>query len=539
MEKASTVYKNGTIITLDKHNTLAETVAVTDGTIIAVGSFKEVERYIDRHTEIIDLGGKTMLPGFYDSHSHLLSQAANRHYVDLSAFGNENIKSIGGCIKLLKEKADSTPEGHWVLGLRFRDISMVEKRPLTRDDLDKVSTKHPVFVLEASSHVAYVNSYALEKSTVSESTVNPDGGVFGRYAGTATPNGIIEEAAIKYFTDAAGLKQPSPTKEDLRDITYKYAKAGVTTANDGGTTFETLELALEAAEQSQLFTRIVVNLTCPHSGMSVKETCHKAKQYNYNKQVSFGCMKMMQDGSIQNGTAYLTKPYYNSKNGERGYPWLEKETLTANVIEAAENGFIVQCHCNGDAAIDDVLDAYEAAIQKCNITDGRFTLVHAQTIRPDQLERVKRLGVAITFFGPHIYYYGDRHYDTYLGPERAERMNPYHEAITIGIPTTIHTDAPVFPQDPLFCIWCAVNRITAEGRILGENQRISPLEALKSYTIYGAYQYHEENIKGSIEPGKQADFVILNENPLECEPIKIKDITVLETIVGNKQVYKL
>jgi predicted amidohydrolase YtcJ len=257
-------------------------------------------------------------------------------------------------------------------------------------------------------------------------------------------------------------------------------------------------------------------------------------------QVRISGVKMFHDGSLQGLTGYLTAPYHTQpegKSGYTGYPARPRERLAAMVLQYHRAGYQVAVHGNGDAAIDEILFAFREAQEKAPRGDARHRIEHCQTPREDQLAAMKELGITPSFFVGHVYYWGDRHRDIFLGPERAERISPLASALARDIRFTIHNDTPVTPVDPLLLVWCSVNRLTREGKVLGAEQRIGVFEALRAVTIDAAWQNFEEKTKGSIEPGKLADFVVLAENPLTVSPEKLKDVQILETIVGGKTVF--
>lgn len=258
--------------------------------------------------------------------------------------------------------------------------------------------------------------------------------------------------------------------------------------------------------------------------------------------LSMGAVKLFQDGSLQGYTGYLSNPYHSlpdaiSDGSWRGYPIYNPRELVNIVTRYHEEGWQVAIHGNGDAGIEDILNAFEEAQKAYPRANARHIIIHCQTVREDQLDRIERLGVVPSFFTVHTYYWGDRHRDIFLGKARASRIDPLRSALKRGIPFTSHNDTSVTPMDPLLSVWSAVNRLTGSGKVLGEDQTVSVLDALKSVTIWGAYQFHEERMKGSLEPGKLADMVILGENPLEIAPERIRDIPILATLVGNRLVY--
>jgi predicted amidohydrolase YtcJ len=256
--------------------------------------------------------------------------------------------------------------------------------------------------------------------------------------------------------------------------------------------------------------------------------------------VRVGAVKLIADGSIQGYTGYLSEPYFVPPGDDpdyRGYPRIPRDELIERVKRYHAAGLQIAVHGNGDASIDDILDAFEIAQREHPRVDSRHIVIHAQMARDDQLDRMKDLGVIPSFFSLHTYYWGDRHRDLFMGPERAARMSPAGSAVRKGLRFTIHADNPVVPMEPLRIVWSAVNRLSSSGARIGDAERIGVMEALRAVTIDAAYQHFEEEIKGSIEPGKLADLVILSESPFD-QPERIDEIRVLETIVGGETVFR-
>jgi predicted amidohydrolase YtcJ len=251
-------------------------------------------------------------------------------------------------------------------------------------------------------------------------------------------------------------------------------------------------------------------------------------------------VKILQDGSLQGFTGYLTAPYFTQpqeKSAYAGYPSRSREKLIEMVRAYHRAGYQIAIHANGDAAIDDVLAAFRQAQEEFSRPDARHRIEHCQTPREDQLDAIKELGITPSFFVGHVYYWGDRHQSIFLGPERAARISPLASAMKRGIRFTVHNDTPVTPVDPLLLVWCAVSRKTKDGKVLGPDQRIGAFAALRAVTVDAAWQNFEEHSKGTIEAGKLADLVVLAENPLTVEPERIKDIEILETIIGGETCY--
>ena len=542
------IYVNGTVVTADAKSSVCEAIAVAGKKVVGVGTNAKMLEQFGQDAEVIDLEEKTILPGFYDGHSHVHQVALYSHFVNLEAPPVGTVDTIEKCLTLLRERAAITPPGAWIYASGFTENGVKEKRGLLRKELDEISSTNPIYILDKTLHYLYVNSVTLERAGINADTPDPVGGVIWREEDGKTPNGILEEEAARNVTNmlTAGKLGDIGTVRDpvakIEAATLKYAACGVTTANDGGTMLKDIPTYQKGAAEGRLHTRVVFNPFYPYRTVSGAEYLDQVDAFDLDPEwLHMGGIKLMYDGTIQNMSAYLSKPYYTPYKGDAsycGYPSLTKEKLMGDFTFIHERGKQILIHCNGDAGMDDILDGYKELQEKYPLPDIRHNIIHAQTIREDQINRAKDQGVFLSLFPPHIFYYGDRHKYTFLGPERAERLSPAASLVKRGMPFSIHCDTPVFPQNPLQTIWTAVNRVTYEGQVLGEAQRISVMDAIKAYTIHAAYQHHEEKERGSLEAGKYADIVILAENPLTCDPMKIRDIKVLETLINGETAYK-
>jgi hypothetical protein len=530
-----TVYVNGEVLTMNATNDIAQAVAAKGDAIHAVGNNSDIRALAGPNTKVVDLAGKTLLPGFIDAHGHFPESGINTLYkVDVTSPPVGTTKSIANLIQRLQEKAQKTPKSEWVQGFGYDDTLLTEKRHPTRDDLDQASTAHPIVLIHVSFHFVVANSLALQLAQITEETPNPPGGVIRRYSGTAKPNGVLEERALFQVLGKVPPLSPTQSQEAIVAAAQEYAHKGVTTAQvgfAGGFFADRLDGFIAAAKQGALPIRVVV-----WPGFQPTE-----KAIPDSPMLKVGAVKLLADGSIQGYTGYLSKPYAvpppGGKKEYTGYPTMSCEELVTQVKQLHQSGHQIAIHGNGDAAIDNILYAYREAQKAFPRQDSRHIIVHAQMAREDQLDAMKELGIIPSFFVLHTYYWGDRHRDIFLGRERAYRISPTKSARKRDLRFTIHTDTPVVPMDPLLLVWSAVNRLSIGGDTIGAEQRITPMEALRAVTIDAAWQHFDENRLGSIEPGKLADLVILSENPLSA-PQRIKDIQVLETIVGGKTVYK-
>lgn len=537
---ADTVYRNGVIITMDPARPTAAAVAVRREEIVGVGSDDEIQRLAGPDTTIVDLGGKVMLPGFYAAHDHFPgSGMVTVTGVDLNSPPIGKVTQIAEMVSLLKERAAVTPKGAWVVGRGYDDTLIKEMRHPTRQDLDAASTDHPIFISHISGHLGVANSLALKLAGITRATKNPEGGLIRRDA-SGEPDGVFEEVGGLV---ARLIPPPSPEKtlEGIKWAVRDYVEEGVTTASVTGGFPESLR-DLQAAERAGILDlRVNVYAIKAEPGQpSAAEAGGLVTGFGGRK-IKIQGIKIVQDGSIQGYTGYLSHPYHVPFKGDRtyrGYPRRSRDALTAMVKEVHRAGYQIAIHGNGDAAIDDILVAYAEALREAPRADHRHRIEHAQMARDDQIDRMKALGVTPSFFVGHVYYWGDRHRDIFQGPDRGSRISPLASAVERGVTFTIHDDTPVTPVKPLQLVWDAVNRLTTSGQVLGPAQRIGVERALRAVTLDAAWQNFEEATKGSIEVGKVADLVVLGENPLTVEPTRIRDIPVLETILGGKSVYK-
>jgi predicted amidohydrolase YtcJ len=535
---ADKIFYNGKIITINPTNDIVEAVAINGDKIFKVGSQDEVFQLKDTDTKLFDLQGKTMLPGFIDSHSHITLLAYNYAFgVDLNSPPVGGVNSIDEIISKLQEKAETTPQGDLIFGWGYDDTLLSEKRHPTRFDLDTISTEHPIFLLHVSSHLGSVNSMMLEMLNIDKDTPDPAGGIIQKNEETGEPNGVMEESAMLPFLLKTLESFSFDEKIDaIADAALIYAANGITTAQDGATTENEIKALLEASQRSKLAIRIV-SYPLFHTTQEIDDGRFNP-DFESSKMVSKGATKIIADGAPQGKTAYLTEPYLIPIKGDpdyRGYPNMPREELVSLVTNLHEKGHQLAIHANGDAAIDDVIFALSEAQKEFPRDDARHIIMHSQIMREDQLDSIKNTSIIPSFFPLHTYYWGDVHINN-LGKERAFHISPTKSALDRNIIFTIHHDAPVVPPDQLKLMWSAIHRVSTSDQIIGEEQRILPIDALRAVTINAAYQYNQEDIKGSIEPGKLADLVILSDNPLE-NPETIDQIQVLETIVGGKTVF--
>jgi len=536
---ARTAYVGGPVFTMDAANRVAGGVAVRGDRIAAVGSDAELRAWAETNrARVVELDGRALLPGFVDAHSHFPAAGVDAIAADLDAPPIGTVRSIDDLVARLGEWLPRKGEGEWVFGVGYDDTLLAERRHPTRADLDRVSTRHPVAALHVSGHLAALNSYGLEKLGITAATPDPEGGRIRRDVSGA-PDGVLEERAAESATRAIMDPGIVDALRVLRRGIALYLAAGVTTAQNGYATSAQIQSLSWLARLRLLPLRLVL---WPGEEAGEALIDGSLAPPTDDPWLRIGAVKLIADGSLQGYTGYLSQPYFVAPPGEdatfRGYPRIPRDKLIAWVDRLHAAGLQLAIHGNGDATIDDILDALEAAQRAHPRPDARPVIVHAQTAREDQLDRMAALGVIPSFFVLHTFYWGDRHRDVFLGPERAARISPAASAARRGIPFTLHADTPVVPMEPLRIVWSAVNRRTTSGAALGGEQRIDVLRALRGVTIDAAHQHFQEGDRGSLEVGKLADLVVLDRSPLE-DPTAIDRLRVVETIVGGRTVYKL
>lgn len=574
-EMADTIYFNGDIITMEDDRTPVEAIAIKGRKIAAVGTKDNIAKLQGPATKMIDLMGKTLMPGFVDGHSHIAEYMLMVGTPDLNSPPVGDVRSISDIVTKMKRYLANRviPAGQVIYGIGYDDSLLKERRHPTAKELDAISKTHPIFILHSSGHLAVANSLLLKQVGFIKGAKDPEGGRIVRNQ-QGIPTGLVEEQAV--FLLAAKIPALSMDEKLQRfdQVQKFYASYGITTAQDGLTSVSSLKMLHEAAKKNRLMLDVVsypvwtmfsqmmageapkslenqLSLPGYHGdrGVQVMAGGHTADpefdgrtRYSlggYENHLKIGGFKITQDGSPQGRTAFLSKPYFKVPTGEkadyRGYPVLSQDDLNKWIEAAYKNLVQVMVHCNGDAAADMMIKAVEKAQDRYGKENIRPVMIHAQTVREDQLDKMKALGITPSFFSAHTYYWGDWHRDVTLGPERAARISPLASAVKRDMIFANHTDAPVVPPNQLALVDSAVNRTTRTGKVLGPEQRISVKEALKAVTINSAYLYFEENSKGSLRTGKMADLVLLSGNPLKVNPSSIKTLEVLETIKEGKQ----
>ncbi len=532
---ADRLYVNAKVITMEPESPEAEAFLVSQGRFAMVGREDSVRSQAPEDVETVDLEGKTVLPGFIETHNHLSFYALTLVMADCSPRSNA---CIGDVQDKIRDMAQSAGPGQWVVGWGYDDTMIQENRHLHFRDLDAVAPDNPVFIQHASGHLSYTNSAALKLGNITGDTPQPEGGTIHKDE-NGEPTGLLMEPAAQLQV-AAHL--PKPEVDEFKalfpEAIAHYSREGVTSTHDGAVGMSgqgrgTIQAFRELEDENRLNIRVYLTTIYHLYDQLIELGLGTGFGSDLLK---VGSVKLFQDGSIQGLTAALLEDYYQ-KPGFRGELIMPQSELDALVEKYQNEGLQIAIHANGNAAIESVILAMEKAQAKYPLDDLRHMIIHCQTATDDQIKRMKNLNIIPSYFPGHVYYWGDRHKALFLGPERAARIDPLGSSVKAGLRFTLHADTPVTPVSPLFSIHCAVNRLTRNGEVLGPEECISPYDALKTFTTDAAYCSFEENLKGSIRLGKLADFVVLSENPLEVAPETIKDIQVLQTVVGGDRVY--
>lgn len=523
------IIANGNILTMNPAQPTASAMAFKDGKILAIGDLSAVKAAVGDSYEYIDLESKTVVPGFIESHDHMVLYGSILTLLDISPFVTPSLKEA---LQKLKTEGKPNKEG-WVYAFGADQTLYTERRGPTLQELDELFPDRPAIIVHLSGHGAFVNSKAYEAAGVTKDTPNPKGGEFEK-----DKNGELT-GYIKGMPAWLKVgKLPPSTKEAILESAGLHARLGFTSATELAFMAPMmLDLVEDVTRSGDFPVRLYGGLFITMAGLD--EVASQIKNYETDL-FKVPYIKTWTDGSTQGGTGYFTEPYYkldaDTKKGARG----TQEEINQQVTRILQLGFAPAIHTNGDAAMDLALNAIAHARKETGNTKLRPHLIHCQYVREDQFDRIKKMGnIGMTFFTPHVYYWGDMHRDVILGPERAPKIAAMKSAIERNIPYAMHNDPPVTPPNALHSMWVAVNRLTSSGKVLGPDQRITPEQALLAYTREAAVVLGVEDQIGTLEPGKYADFVVLSENPLEVDPMKIKDINVEVTVMNGHITYSM
>ena len=541
---ADLIYSGGPIVTINDAQPSAEAVAVRGGRILAVGTRAQVEATRGAGTRMVNLEGRAMLPGFVDPHGHVVMVGLQAVGANMLAAPDGEANDIAAVIRILREWVGRNEAAvrryNLIFGFGYDDSQIREGRHPTRDDLDQVSTEVPVLIIHTSSHLAAANSKALEVAGITAATPDPVGGVFRRRDGSREPNGVMEENAL--FVGAApllGRLDEAAWLSMIRAGAEYYASFGYTTCQEGRAMGPAIGQLTAAAQRGLLPVDIVAYPDILGAAEHLGGTLHGGA---YRNRLRIGGAKISLDGSPQGKTAWLTRPYHVPPAGAaadyRGLQTAPTDATIEAVSRCFERNWQILMHANGDAAIDLMIAAVREATRRHGRGDRRPVMIHGQTLRADQVDPVRELGIFPSLFPMHTFYWGDFHRDSVLGPERAENISPTGWLMSRGMMFTSHHDAPVARPDSMRVLSATVTRRSRTGDIIGPHHRVPVGTALKAMTIWSAHQHFEEATKGSIEVGKLADFVLLSDNPMTTDPERLAELKVMETIKEGTSVYR-
>ena len=541
---ADVIFFGDNIVTMDPDQPTVEAVAVRGETITAAGALDDVMALQGDATRVVDLGDRALLPGFIDAHGHFLGAGRAAESLSLHPPPVGDVNNIDDIVRKIQAWIvdHDIPPGQPVSGGGYDDSLLEGGLHPTAADLDRASTEHPITLGHVSGHLRTANSMALEVSNITAATPDPVGGHIRRVEGSMEPNGVLEEGAGRLLNVGGGRGGPRPPgefDESIRKSIDVYTAYGTTTIQNGGGTGAGQVQAFQAAAEREPFNADVAVF----AGSSAILDGSVEYEKTYLNGFRVAGVKFMLDGSPQGRTAWVTEPYVEGPPGApadyRAYGTMDPDLYKAGAAALIERGVPFLAHANGDAAMDLMIDGVaEAVADMDEAPDHRSVIIHAHLMRADQLDRAAELNIVPSFFAAHTFFWGDWHVRSF-GEDRGTNVSPARWAIDRGVNFTIHNDAMVVPPDIMRLVSIPVNRKGRSGRVLGPHQRLTVLEALNAVTLGAAYQYFEEDTKGSITVGKQADLVILGESPLTADPAQLEFIPIVETFSRGRLVHTL
>jgi predicted amidohydrolase YtcJ len=525
---ADVILHGANVITVDPANPRAQAVAISGDRILAIGSDNDILNLATARTRKVNLTGRTVLPGFIDAHTHVCYSGI-RHLKQVDC----DLRSIADIQKAIRERAAKTAPGHWVIGFKYDDTKTADGRKLTRADLDSAAPGNPVFVGHRGGHTAYVNSLALKVAGVTEQTRDPAGGQYDRDAATGKLTGGLRERATQPFTKHFSTHY---TRDEYRQgveiITRMMARTGVTSAHDALGGPEDLRAYQDAYEAGGLSTRIYCLIRYADLDRMIAAGMRTGMGSEW---VRIGAVKLMCDGSISERTARLSEPYVGRPD-DHGILVMDEPELYEAARKAHLADWQIGTHANGDVAIDKTLRVYERLQRERPRKDPRFRIEHCTVVTDDLVRRIRALEAIPNPFSTYVYYHGEKMGE--YGAERLNRMFAVRSFLDAGIWVTQTSDYPPGPFEPMMALQSSVTRTDSKGTVWGPRQRISVEEAIRVGTMHGAHASFEEGLKGSLEPGKLADLVVLGQDPLRVDPSKLISVPVERTMVGGRWVYE-
>jgi len=530
---------NGKIVTVDPDFSILEAVAVKDGKILAVGTTSEMKNWKGSGTEMIDLAGKMVLPGLIDSHLHMVGTGIALSQINCRT---PPIKSISGLVDAVREKASDVKPGEWILGRGWDQAKLSDHRDPNRWDLDEASPENPVWLTRTCGHISVVNSRALEIAGVNMDTPQPMGGHIVKDE-NGKPTGLLQEGPamdlVRQHIPSQDLEQ---TAEAIKRASNAFSEVGITGVIEAGIEPLDMRAYQKVVTGGELTVRVNMMLRGRVTGESAEESAVRIMDFpmttGYGDDLlRFLGLKLLIDGGVGGRTALLREPYENDPDN-CGILTMSEEDLQKRVDAGNLAGMMVGIHCAGGKAMDIVLKAFEETDKLKPIKGRRFAIIHAYQPTEQNFETCRRLGITVASQPSFLYYLGESYYEN-VGHERSEWLKPHRAWIDNGIMVASGTDSPVTPYPPFPSLWASIARRTEVNNVqMGTEQSITREEALRLYTINGAYHTFDETIKGSIEQGKLADMIVIDRDILTCPLDDIRETKVLRTILGGKTVYE-
>jgi predicted amidohydrolase YtcJ len=526
-QPAEVVVRNANVLTVDAASSRATAFAVAEGKLLAVGSDDDVKRHIGQKTRVVDLHGKTVTPGFIDAHCHPTPMyAEDRLWASVDLFSTKRMDDV---VAALKKKATRTPKGQTVVGSRYRD-TLLGRHP-TRHDLDRVSTAHPVIISHSSGHLRVCNSYALKLAKLDKDSKDPPGGEFERDAKREL-TGVLKESASSRVTRSLPSTPEPPRAEVIEGYRLRfkeYFKKGITSIHVAGTSVRAAELLSIASSDL-----VPMHLYIMLREAEMDEASRRQKMAPKNKRVKLGPIKFFHGNSLSGRTCWLSAPYVHRKDYFGIPPARSQMRLDELVLKIHQAGLQACVHANGDREIDMVLTAFENALAQHPRADHRHRIEHCSVVTEDLLKRIKKLKLVVA---PHSYILEHGETMEAYGEARWSWMHADRLMIDMGIPVAGNSDSPVSPADPLLRMQSMVTRrCQTNGKVYGAKQRTTAEQALAAWTRGGAFASFEEAHRGSLEKGKQADFLILGQDPTRVAADKMHGIAVETTVAAGKVV---
>lgn len=531
---ATTIFTNGSVITIDEDDRICDAVAVAGNNIVFVGSSSEALKLRSAHTDVIDLNGRTLIPGFIDAHCHATTYGVAQQQLPCSP---RDVSSIDDLLKSISRRASITPSGEWILGRGYNHLSMREKRHPTRWELDSAAPNHKVFLVRTCGHLAVANSRVLDEFNIGPATPDPEGGKIDKDA-QGQPTGLLyEQAAMRIRMQT----QPSPAELEtaLKKMNTDFLRIGITSLHDAsGVNPEEIRVFQKGVSEGWIKVRLYLMVRSAGSVCQLGDAFLQTGLLTGfgNERIRIGPYKLMIDGAGSSGSAAMKKPY-PSDSENFGILIISEEELNERIENAHRSGCQIALHAIGDKAIEMALDSYARALARYPRSNHRHRIEHCGFLSDALLQRLIDLEVIPALGMSFLYELGDNYFEIY-DQNDLEKAYPLGSLLRNGVKAALSSDAPVIHPNPMHGLYFALAHKTKSGRSIAPGQKVGMLQALRAYTLHGAYASFEEEIKGSIEPGKLADLVVLSRNILSAPTEELLDVSVDLTMVDGEILYR-